>query len=60
MATIEVLFAVNTFLLAGVILLDFLHTENLKLNSAFALAYFFSAVLPVAVQIAGGDRKSVV
>jgi oligosaccharide repeat unit polymerase len=55
MATIEVLFAVNTLLLAGVILLDFLHTENLKLNSAFALAYFFSAVLPVAVQIAGGQ-----
>ena len=54
MATIEVLFVVNTLLVAGVVLLDFLHTENLKLNSAFALAYFFSAVLPVAVQIAGG------
>src|SRR5688572_18533316 len=55
MATIEMLFAANTLFVAGVIFLDFLHSDNLKVLSAFALAYFYSAVLPVAVYIAGGQ-----
>ena len=58
MATIEALFVANMLAVAGVVFFDFLHSDNLKLLSAFSLAYFYSAVLPVAVYIAGGQIYS--
>ena len=55
MATIETLFLANGLVAAGIVYLDFLRPESLRLLSAFSLAYFYSAVLPVAVYIAGGQ-----
>ena len=55
MEIIEILFAANMLAVAGIVLLDFLHSDTLKLLSAFSLAYFYSAILPAGAYIAGGQ-----
>ena len=58
MATIEILFAANTLVVAAIMLFDLPRSDRLNMLTAFSLAYFYSAVLPAASYIAGSQIYS--